>query len=278
MRVLCLGATGRLGRMLLRGWPAETPLVPDWQGRNGPVHWMRFDILRDRTALEAACAVSDVILCLAGVTPGPNANLRANIDIALAVQEAAGPTPLLLASSAAVYGRAKGPCREDDPVRPISPYGEAKRAMEQAVLARGDSVTCLRIGNVAGADQILGRAAQGAPLTLDRFADGRTPVRSYVGPRTLVRILTDLCLAAGRGTALPPLLNLASPGGVEMGALLDAAYHPWQPRPAPPDAIAEVVLDTGTLSRFTNLDPEAGRAHRLVAEWRADRAAMERPE
>ena len=280
MRVLCLGATGRLGGMLRRGWRSDTRLKPLWQGRRGiPAgNGIRLDILRDPGALEAACQASDVILCLAGVTPSPDAELSLNTEIALAVQDAAGHRPLLLASSAAVYGRAGGLCREDATPRPAAPYGAAKLAMERAVLARGDTTTCLRIGNVAGADQILGRATKGEPLVLDRFPNGRTPARSYVGPATLARILADLCLAAGAGRALPPVLNLASPGAVEMGALLDAADHPWRPRPAPPEAIAEVRLDTAALGRFTRLDPDAGRPERLVAEWRADRAAMEAPE
>lgn len=278
MRVLCLGATGRIGGMLQRGWRAETRLTPVFHGRSAPEQpgFARFDILSDLRRLAAECAAADVILCLAGVTPASGGALSDNRAIARAVGSAAGAKPVLIASSAAVYGRAEGLCREDDPARPAAPYGIAKLEMEQAALDGGGAVTCLRIGNVAGADQILGRVSDGGPaMMLDRFPDGRTPARSYVGPATLSRILADLSFAAGTGQALPPILNVTGPGAVEMGALLDAAGHPWQPRPAPPEAIAEVVLDTARLNRFIRLDPHSGTPARLVAEWRADRAAAE---
>ena len=278
MRVLCLGATGRLGQMLRRAWRNDPRLAPLWHGRRAQpgAGLLRFDILNDTAALHDAAQRADVVLCLAGVTPSSDAALSLNRDLALAVQAAAGARPLLLASSAAVYGRAEGLCQEEAPARPVAPYGRAKIDMEQAVLARGGRVTCLRIGNIAGADQILGRVTSCTPITLDRFADGRTPVRSYIGPATLAAQLGDLCLAAGRGIALPPVLNVTAPGAVEMGALLDAVPYPWQPRPAPAEAIARVVLDTRRLEHLFTLDPAAGTPERLVAEWRADREKADR--
>ena len=270
MRVLVLGATGRLGQMLQWGWRHETRLDPAWHGRNGGKYqnFNRFDILSHPGALQDSVAGCDVVLCLAGVTPASGADMALNRELALAVRAAAGEKPLLVASSAAVYGRADGLCREGNPACPMSPYGIAKLEMEQALTAAGGPVTCLRIGNVAGADQILGRLPTDESITLDRFSDGRTPCRSYVGPATLARMLADLCLVAGSGRTLPPLLNVACPGGVEMGALLDAVPHRWSARIAPDTAIPEVVLDTVTLGRFIALDERAGHADRLVAEWR----------
>ena len=279
MRILVLGATGRIGRMVQSAWADMDEVSPLWQTRRGRAApgWVNCDILGDPEGLAAACARADVILTLAGVTPGRGADMGLNSALALAAQRAAGGRPHLLASSAAVYGRAGGLCRESDAVQPAAPYGIAKRAMEQAVLAEDGPVTCLRIGNVAGADQILGRTGQGAALTLDRFPDGRTPRRNYIGPATLARVLADLAMAAGQGRALPDILNVAAPGTVEMGALLDEAGCPWVPRAAPPDAIAEVVLDITTLSRFTRPDPATGTAAALVAEWRAYQEAAKPP-
>ena len=279
MRVLVLGATGQIGRMVQWAWADATGVSPLWQTRGNPAtaDWVRCDILHDPEGLAAACARADVILTLAGITPAPGRDLTLNSDLALAVQRAAGGRPHLLASSAAVYGRAGGLCRESNAVQPAAPYGRAKRAMEQAVLAEGGPVTCLRIGNVAGADQILGGAGQGAAMVLDQFPDGRTPGRSYIGPGTLARVLADLAMTAGQGRALPGILNVAAPGTVEIGALLDAAGIGWTPRPAPPDAIAEVALDINALSRFTALDPASGTAPRLVAEWRAYQKAARSP-
>lgn len=271
MRVLVLGATGRLGRMLQWGWRQETRFVPAWHGRRaGQSNDINtFDILSQPKALQDSVSECDVVLCLAGVTPASGADVALNRKIALAVRAASGDIPLLVASSAAVYGRTDGLCREVDPACPMAPYGIAKLEMEQALARAGGPVTCLRIGNVAGADQILGRLPTKDPFTLDRFTDGRTPCRSYVGPATLARMLADLCMAAGAGRALPALMNVACPGGVEMGALLDAVPHRWSARTAPDTAIPKVVLDTDTLGRFTALDERAGHADRLVAEWRA---------
>ncbi|WP_071675808.1 NAD-dependent epimerase/dehydratase family protein [Nioella nitratireducens] len=272
MRVLVLGATGRLGQMLQWGWQHESRLTPVWHGRTATDRrgWRRFDITQEPDALHDACREVDVVLCLAGITPASGASLDLNTELALAASAAAGQTPLLIASSAAVFGRA-GHCKEDDAPQPVAPYGMAKLAMETAVEAAATGpVTCLRIGNVAGADQILGRAGIGQALTLDQFADGRTPARSYIGPATLAKVLVTLCRAAGDG--LPSVLNVAAPGMVEMGELLDAIPYPWQPRPAPVGAIAEVLLDTDRLSRFMRLDPTAGCAENLIKEWRAFRA------
>jgi len=270
-RVLVIGATGRLGRMLQWGWRARSDLAPVWQSRRAVARpgWVQADPLGDAAGLAAVCAGADAVLLLAGTTPGSGQDLALNRALALAARDAAGATPLLVASSASVYGRARGPCREDDRCAPGSAYGRAKLTMEQAVLAGGGPVTCLRIGNVAGADQILGQLTPGAPaLVLDQFPDGRTPRRSYVGPAGLARILADLVALARAGTRLPPVLNLACPGTVEMGALLDAVPHGWTARPAGPDAIAEVALDTTRLAALVPLGPGCGQAPALVAEWR----------
>jgi len=60
---------------------------------------------------------------------------------------------------------------------------------------------------------------------------------------------------------------VASPGPVEMGALLDAAGLDWAARPASDGAIDVVALSTDALARYSSL-PETSPAA-LVAEWRA---------
>ena len=279
-RILVLGASGRIGAMLRRVWPAGQGL---WQVRSGPqsglgsgVDGLRFDPLGDPAALSAAAARADAILCLAGVTPAAAARGAAmadNIALGLAVVRAAAPVgrvPVLLASSAAVYGTRGGLLSETTPPAPVSAYGRAKAEMEARAADLGAelgvAVTALRIGNVAGADAILGGWREG--FALDRFADGRTPRRSYIGPATLARVLSDLATRAVRRRDLPACLNVAAPGAVEMGALLDAAGRAWAPRPAPAAAIPEVVLDVTALAGLVALDPKAGTAQMLVAEWR----------
>ncbi|MCK5499888.1 MAG: NAD-dependent epimerase, partial [Tritonibacter mobilis] len=108
----------------------------------------------------------------------------------------------------------------------------------------GVEVSVLRIGNIAGFDVILGGWKPG--FRLDQFKDGRTPRRSYIGVLTLADVIAALMEAPN----LPDVLNIAQPGPIEMGALLQAAGRDFATVPAPDAAIAEVALDLGRLSGF----------------------------
>jgi len=271
-RVVVLGATGRIGGILRKGWSqgtGQSRLGVLWQARHGtgPETWAVFDPLKDPDALARAAKDARAILCLAGVVPGRGGDLADNAALAMAAIRAGATSgaKVLLTSSAAVYGAQAGVLDEAAVVAPVSAYGHAKADMEArgADLGRelGVAVCVLRIGNIAGIDAILGGWKPG--FALDRFADGRTPRRSYIGMQTLARVLGDLLMA----DRLPGVLNVASPGPVEMGALLNAAGLDWVARPAPDRAIDVVALSTEALARYTSL-PETSPAA-LVAEWRA---------
>lgn len=274
--VLVLGASGQLGRLFYRLWPAHSGL---WQFRRPPevaqAGQLVFDLLSQPEALLAAARRSRAILCLAGPVPGrerPGEDLRLHTPLALAAVEAGAQAgvPVLLASSAAIYGAAEIPLREDSPLDPQNAYGRAKQHMEQAALSRahvlGARVSCLRIGNIAGSDAILKGWKPG--FVLDQFTDGTTPARSYIGPKTLAQSLFSLC----DHSDLPETLNIATPQVVQMGALLDAAGLAWTPRPAPVGAIARVELDVSRLMHILPLAPEAGVPQRLVEEWQQTKA------
>ncbi|AUQ64833.1 NAD-dependent epimerase/dehydratase family protein [Phaeobacter inhibens] len=267
---LILGGSGRIGGILRHQW-ASAGADLRWQRRARPdgaetevQGWHVFDPLADPEALAEAARGAAAILCLAGPVPGGAAGhdlsarqLVQHRDLALAALEAAahvrdagagtrtGAPRVLLASSAAVYGAAPGSLSEDTPLAPVAPYGVTKAEMEQAAQARaaelGLGVTLLRIGNIAGIDAILGGWQPG--FCLDQFADGQTPRRSYIGPRTLADVLATLI----RCPDLPQVLNIAQPGLVAMGDLLQAAGLEFARRPAPAQAIAEVQLDVTRL-------------------------------
>jgi nucleoside-diphosphate-sugar epimerase len=233
--------------------------------------WAVFDPVADAAALARAATGRAVIVCLAGVTPAraaAGADMADNSALAQAAIRAGAAcgARVLLASSAAVYGATPGLLAEGTALAPVSEYGRAKARMEDTAAdlgARlGVQVTSLRIGNIAGLDAALGGWTPG--FRLHRFADGGTPARSYVGPRTLARVLADLAAAP----VLPPVLNVAAPGTVEMGALLDAAGRAWTPEPAPQTAIRRVHLDVRALAPFTALDRHASLPRTLVDEWR----------
>ena len=262
--LLVLGASGWLGRLLRAVWCEGSHVQ-----RN-----RLCDMLKDPDDLQALAEGADAILCLAGATDrtvgqgrGTYADNRYLACAAIDAATRAGCSRVYLASSAAVYGRAAGPLCEEDPGLDLSPYGQAKRDMERAaeVLAKAAGVALcnLRIGNVAGADAILGGWQPG--FELDRFADGETPRRSYIGPISLAQALAALLASSD----VPASVNVAAPGVVGMDALLDAAGLPWKARPAPPDAVPVVSLCTERLSQFWSAPENAGNAACLVAEWRS---------
>lgn len=254
-RVLLLGGNGRLGQMLRRHWPVARDLITQSRHAGADLVFDPSDVAAVRDAAQRCRAV----ICLAGVVPG-RGDLGANVTLAQAAVEGAAGVPVFLASSAAVYGRA-GQCHEEDAVQPLSEYGRAKLEMEQT--CAGPNVTSLRIGNVAGADAILGGWREG--FTLDVLPDGTTPRRSYIGPVSFARAIHALTQAQD----LPGVLNIAQPGSVAMGDLLTEADRGWAPRPAPEDVIADVTLNTDRLMRHVSL--EIATPSGLVNEWRMDK-------
>lgn len=267
-RVLVMGASGRVGAYLRQFWPGMA-VDAVWQYRaDAPPGGLLWAPLDDPVP---DCGPVAAILCLAGVTRG--AGLARNTDLARAALRAAdrlGAGRVLLASSSAVYGATPGPHAEDGPCHPVTAYGAAKLAMEQAAstAAPMPRVTCLRIGNIAGADALLGGLDPACPPRLDQFADGRAPRRAYIGPVTLARVLAEL---ACHPTALPRVLNIAQPGLIGMDALLRAAGGAWAWQPAPATALPEVGLALDRARTLVSVPPAT--PHGLVAEWRLTWAA-----
>ena len=278
-RLLILGGTGRLGRMMRAAWQSadeQVGITPIWQSRRevglaGPV----FDILDAPGALARACAQADAVLLLAGVTEGAPEELAVNAALAKAVRKAAqmAGLPLIAASSGAVYGRGEA-LDETAPCAPLNAYGRSKCAME-AVLEGMPGHCALRIGNVAGADALLGAPAPEAGRRLHIFADGRAPMRSYIGPGALARAVARLArLAIETPARLPERLNLALPGMVGMEDLLRAAGAEWQPVPAPKSAVARVGLDVTRAVTLGLVPTRLGDAETVIDDMKHIQRAM----
>lgn len=226
---LVMGATGRIGQLLQYHW-RQTALAPQllWQGRRAAGLDQATTtqvIVKPLTQPKrlAQAAFGRQILCLAGATPG-RGTLADNWQLAAAALRAASPGQrVILVSSAAVYGAqtggGSGPLKETAALHPVSAYGLAKFEMEQCSTALaaelGIPLCLLRIGNIAGLDACLGGWMPG--FKLDQFGDGSTPARSYIGVATLARLLADLAAQV----QLPPVLNLAQPGGGRDGCAAD---------------------------------------------------------
>ncbi|MBD3764478.1 MAG: sugar nucleotide-binding protein, partial [Rhodobacterales bacterium] len=261
----------RIGSLLRRAWQAEPPagLAVQWHARQaGPGADLVWDVLGPQPA--PLLAPGAVVLNLTGVTAGDAAALAANVALGRAVQAQAGlwgARAVLHLSSAAVYaGHPRHLADETDEPAPPGPYGQAKLAMEHAVRALGGPpATMIRLGNVAGADALLGRAVP--PVALDPVPGlPRGPLRSYIGPQSLGRALACLCRQATTGAALPLHLNLAQAPEVAMADLLDAAGLAWHWAPPNPRVLPRAVMAVARLAALCPLPP--ADPARMVAEWR----------
>ena len=250
-RILVTGANGRLGRLLRAVWVkrAEAPL---FAARQAPC-----DIHLDADHLPLpdlpAC---DTVVALWGVTSGDDAALARNIALAdhsRAVARACGARRVLHLSSAAIYGPGADLTEDQFPANPVSlnAYGRSKWQMEQRIATFDDpglTHCCLRLANVVGADSLAPAltAPPDHPVTLDRFADGRGPMRSYICPGDVVGVLDALAQLPPGG--LPAAINIAAPDPVGMADLARAAGRDVVWRDAPAGAVQTVSLSTGRLT------------------------------
>lgn len=266
-RILVLGTSGRVGRLVRMAWDRQPPQAQlILQSRHGPgVHW--------QPGQPNPFGMVDAVIALWGVTPGRNADLSQNTALALAAQQIAqdcGAGRVLHCSSIAVYAPKVGPLTETDPTGDVNPYGSAKRKMEHALAtAPGPARTVLRIGSVAGAESLAAAIRQGwsdtpQPVTLDRFADGKGPARSYIAPSDLARVLVQL---AGHPGPLPEVLNVGAPAPVHMESLLGAAQHPFVWQEAPPTARQYATMDCTKLAELTGLDMSAADPAHIMHDW-----------
>lgn len=176
MRALVVGASGYLGARVHRALAdAGIDVVP--AGRRGsarefasahmsggvrrgrPARGCELDLTAGADAVGAVLArvAPDVVVNCAGATSGDLATLTAgNVDgpAALVTALLRAPVRLVHLGSAAEYGRGPaGPVREDEPARPLSPYGVTKLAGTRLVeLGRsaGLPAVVLRVFNPVG--------------------------------------------------------------------------------------------------------------------------------
>jgi len=179
MTTLVTGGLGYLGSRLLREL-AAAPGVGDEPIRildnlqrprhhvlwglpdAGDYEFVRGDV-RDADVVAEAMTGVDAVVHLAAITNAarsteiPEETRTVNRDGALTVFEAAreaGVEEFVYASTCSVYGTTEGVVDETADTAPESPYAEAKRDAERAILDRGEeadpTVTALRFGTVHG--------------------------------------------------------------------------------------------------------------------------------
>jgi len=257
--LIIIGAGGRIGRLLRKLW-TENPV------RGVSTIWLTrqdWDIGAQR---PPALPTGGIVLDLAGVTRD---DFGRNPLLASEVAELSGALgcKLIYVSSASVYPGGAMPMDEDCAPAPLSAYGRSKVAAELAVRTIAPDATVLRVGNIAGADALLGGNSPGNLVLLDQTATGlRGPVRSYIGPHVLADGLASLCQRALAAQGLPPTLNLAQPGPVAMADLLDAAGYSWAFKDPRDGVIDRVELSLDRLLRLLKI-PVASAAS-LVEDLR----------
>lgn len=282
--IICIGASGRVGRMVAATWQLNPSLADRivLQTRRHDAttdgKLLRWDPLIGAEPLcewVAEYGTPRAMIVLAGVTPGEGKDLALNAEIATACISAATAARIprvLVASSSAVYGTGDGTgFSEASLCKPVNTYGEAKVNMEracQAFAATGIDICCLRIGNVAGADALLLNVAKTAPdqsIEIDIFADGRGPLRSYIGARTLAFVLDRLCLHT---SPLPPVLNVAAPLPIYMEALVEAAGRQWIGREKSVQHYQKITLNCAALAEIYAFEATDSCPATMVEHWR----------
>ncbi|WP_323763782.1 NAD(P)-dependent oxidoreductase [Marinovum sp.] len=267
-KVLVLGATGRVARLLRRQIEAQ-PLENTeffWVSRRMvPGVDQVFEVGGDVDLLPQCNAV----LALWGAVSGGVEALNGNISLAHEAQRiarACGADRVLHASSSAVYAPSLLPISETGECAPRNAYGAAKLRMERALKGAVPRAVCLRIGNVAGADGLLSIIADTPSVTLIRFPDGRGPVRSYLQLATFAHVVDALVRLPVRD--LPEILNVAGIAPVAMEELVRATGCGLEWRPAPQGALPVMALDVARLTSLVDLSPPSTDAGEIVGEWR----------
>lgn len=266
--LLVTGAGGRIGRLIRRAFQAESPpgVKMVFLSRNTGA-----DISWTPGQSTASLPVCDVIVAVWGITSGTPAALAGNSRLAresLKLAEICGAKRVLHFSSAAVYGMGIA-LHETHPCTPATAYGAAKLAMEQEIARFPDSIRhcCLRLANVVGADSLASGLRAPGHITLDRFENGHGPLRSYMSPSDLMRVICRLGILPAR--SLPSALNIAAPHPVAMADLARAAIRPFKWRKAPGDAIQCVSLDAGSMTRLLPGTVQHKTAPDMIRDWQS---------
>jgi UDP-glucose 4-epimerase len=192
VRALVTGGAGFIGSNLVDALVArgdEVVVVDDLstgkrENLNGSARLVELDIRAGLADLFAE-AEPEVCFHLAAQADVPTSVQRPDFDAevnvvgSVRVLQAAGSSTAVVFSSTggAIYGECERPAREDDPRRPLSPYGVAKLAGEEYLAAwnrlHGTRHTTLRFANVYGPRQEAGLEGGVVAIFLEAMAEGR---------------------------------------------------------------------------------------------------------
>ena len=155
MKILIVGAGGRLGAALMREYHGEHDVAGFNHAR---LDLSKFDKIREKLGgtdfdvLINAAAFTNVDLC----ETQPDQAFRINAEAPRVLAEICGEKNAKLIHFSTDYvfdGEKRAPYTEEDEANPISVYGESKLAGEKNVLATGDQHLVVRVSWVFGPDR-----------------------------------------------------------------------------------------------------------------------------
>ena len=236
-------------------------------------------------ALADALAGAEVIFHLAAQADVPTSVRRPDFDAevnvvgSVRVLQAAGDADIVFSSTGgAIYGECERPAREDDPRRPIAPYGVAKLAAEEYLAAwnrlHGTRHTTLRFGNVYGPRQEAGLEGGVVAIFLDAMAAGEEAAIFGDGEQTRDFVHVDdvvSALLAAPGTG--GVFNVGSGAATTVAELHERCRtvtgddRPPRREPAREGDIRRSVLDVSLAERELGWRPQVGLEEGLRRTW-----------
>jgi len=288
MRALITGGAGFIGSNiaaeLRRTGHAVTVLdnlSSGYASNLGAIPGVRFieGDIRDTAAVSEAIAGCDTVFHLAASVgnkrsiDAPILDAEINAIGTLRVLEAAraaGVCKLVASSSAGIFGELKQlPIAEDHPLRPLTPYGTSKLAMENYCLSYNAlydlEVVCLRYFNVYGPNQrfdaygnvipiFVFKALAGEGITI--FGDGEQ-TRDFINVRDVVQANIKAAQAKGVSGAF----NIASATRISINGLVEmlgeALGAPILATTGPerPGDVRDSLADVSAARRAFGFDP-----------------------
>jgi UDP-glucose 4-epimerase len=263
VHILVTGGAGFIGSHVVEALLAredEVTVADDLstgERRNlpGSAHFVKVDIadggalfqalgaLRFDTVVHAAAEAS-VVRSISDPAHSERVNVHGTQNVLALARHTGAKRFVFFSSGGAIYGDMDVSAREDDPLRPISPYGRHKIEGEKLVSAFGLSYAVLRPANVYGPRQrgdieggvvaiFLQRWRESRELVV--FGDGRA-VRDYVYVQDVARAVLRAVDARESGT-----WNIGTGVPTSVNGVIDAlGRHLGEPpagvRHAPPRA------------------------------------------
>jgi UDP-glucose 4-epimerase len=293
VRAVVTGGAGFIGSNLVDALVArgdEVVVVDDLstgkrENLNGSARLVELDI-RDGLGDLFAEVEPDVCFHLAAQADVPTSVERPDFDAevnvvgSVRVLQAAGSRTAVVFSSTggAIYGECERPAREDDPRRPLSPYGVAKLAGEEYLAAwnrlHGTRHTTLRFANVYGPRQEAGLEGGVVAIFLDAMADGRetaiygdgTQTRDFVHVEDVV---SALLAAPGSGGVFNVGSGVATSVAELHAQCRSVAGDDRPPRLEPPREgdVLHSVLDVGLIEQRLGWRPRVPLGDGLRRTW-----------